>query len=140
MGTSLYRFSVALHAVICWLGFGALFYASVSWQIKVFGVCGLLLIVSLLDILAVSIHSMFELSVESNEASFRVLEQRGAGDTTQSVEAALSSLVKRKRFDTIAGGEGMGHVIVIVGKYAVWLIGGWLVATYLFPALFKNVL
>jgi hypothetical protein len=42
----------------------------------------------------------------------------------------LAGHVKTEQFRFVAGGEGETYFWVQMGQFAVWLVGGWLLATF----------
>lgn len=140
MGTLFSCFWLALNLALGCLAYAALFSSNLGLPEKLFLGASLLLIASHLDLNSLHAEFTLERLLEANETALGTVQRTTAGTVSLSVSEALDGLVRRRRFELMVGGSGVDYVVVLLGKYAVWLGGGWAIARYFVPEVLRNVL
>ncbi len=120
------------------LGCGAfmsLFAAPIDPYLKLFFGATLLLAAVTLDAMWLEAQSNAGLLVRKIIVGFQTMESRSHDADARSVVDAFTADNESMRLDDIAGGQGSAYVLVTLGKYALWVGGGWLLATFMLPRL-----
>lgn len=128
-------FAFILETTLASVALGALWLSPTPLMVKVSITCLLLLVAVSIDMHGIERSKYAELQAELSELNFRFIEAKldGAQDTPLNV--LYAEFAKQQRIQLIASGSGLGYVWMLLGKYAIWLVGGSIAMHFLLPPL-----
>lgn len=128
-------FVVVVSTILGCGAFMSLFAAPIDPYLKLFFGATILLASLTLDAMWLEANNNAGLLVRKIIVGFQALESRKNEVDAPSIAQAFASDNDSIRLDDIAGGHGNIFVLVTLGKYALWVGGGWLLATFVLPRL-----
>ncbi len=128
-------FAFVAETVLASVALGALWLAPMSMLVKISITCVLFFGALTADVHGLQRSSYVELQAELLELSFRFLEAKLEGTQETPLSALYSEFAKQQGFKQLASGSGIAHVWTLLGRYSIWLAGGYVNMYFLLPPL-----
>lgn len=138
MNKTLTTFVLVLETTLGSIVIAAVLVSPLHWTLKVAFCCAFVLFTALRDLENVQSTIYFEQICALIGLATKSLEARAGGQAAESFEAAVARHLREQQLMDVMGGGGRAHVVVLLGKYGLWLGLGSVLAAFVAPGLLSR--